>query len=69
LSTLLKHVLEGKIEGRIELTGRRGRSKELIDDLEEKRGYCVLKDEAIDRTLLRTGFGRGRGPGRRQTAV
>jgi hypothetical protein len=31
---LLKHVIEGKIEGRIEVTGRRGRRrKQLVDDL------------------------------------
>jgi hypothetical protein len=38
---LLKHVIEGKLEGRIELTGRRGRRrKQLLDDLKEKRRYC-----------------------------
>jgi hypothetical protein len=31
---LLKHVIEGKIEGRIEMTGRRGRRRnQLLDDL------------------------------------
>jgi hypothetical protein len=36
---LLKHVIEGKIEGRIEVTGRRGRRcKQLLDNLKEKRG-------------------------------
>jgi hypothetical protein len=35
---LLKHVIEGKLEGRIELTGRRGRRrKQLLDDLKERR--------------------------------
>jgi hypothetical protein len=35
-----KHVIEGKLEGRIEMTGRRGRrSKQLLDDLKEKRRY------------------------------
>ena len=34
---LLKHVIGGKIEGRIEVTGRRGgRRKQLLDDLKEK---------------------------------
>jgi hypothetical protein len=33
---LLKHVFEGKIEGRIEVTGRRGRRlKQLLNDLKE----------------------------------
>jgi hypothetical protein len=37
--SLLKHVIEGKIEGRMEVTGRRGRRrKQLVDDL-KKRGY------------------------------
>jgi hypothetical protein len=59
---LLKQVIEGNIEARTEVTGRRGgRSKQLLDDLKEKRRYCKLKDEAIDRTLWRTGFGRGCG--------
>jgi hypothetical protein len=49
---LLKHVTEGKLEGRIEMTGRRGRRrKQLLDDLTEKRRYWKLKEEALDRTL------------------
>jgi hypothetical protein len=35
---LLKHVIEGKVDGRIEMRGRRGRKrKQLLDDLKEKR--------------------------------
>jgi hypothetical protein len=65
---LLKHVIEGKIEGRIEMTGRRGRRrKQLLDDINEKRKYWKLKEEALDRTLWRTHFGRGYGPVVRQT--
>jgi hypothetical protein len=57
---LLKHVIEGKIEERIEMTGRRERRlKQLLDDLKEKRRYWKLKEEALDRTLWRTRFGRG----------
>jgi len=38
---LLKYGTEGKIEGRIEVVGRRGRSrKQLLDDLKKTRGYC-----------------------------
>jgi hypothetical protein len=49
---LLKHVIEGKVEGRIEMTGRRGRRrKKLLDDLNETRRYWKLKEEALDRTL------------------
>jgi hypothetical protein len=66
---LLKHVIEGKIEGRIEVTGKRGkRSKQLLDDHKEKRGNCKLKEGAIDRILWSTHFGRGYGPGVRLTA-
>jgi hypothetical protein len=66
---LLKPVIEGKLEGRIEMTGRRGRRrKQLPDDVKEKRRYCKLKEEALDRTLRRTRFGRGYRPVVRQTA-
>jgi hypothetical protein len=60
---LLKHVIEGKIEERIEVTGRRGRRrKKLLDDLKERRRYWKLKQEALDHTLCRFLFGRGYGP-------
>jgi hypothetical protein len=66
---LLKHVIEEKLEGRIEMMGRRGRRrKQLLDDLKEKRRYCKLKEEALDRTLWRILFERGYGPVVRQTA-
>jgi hypothetical protein len=65
---LLKHVIEGNIEGRIDMTGRRvRRRKQLLDDLKEKRRYWKLKEEAVDRTLWRTRFGRGYGAVVRQT--
>jgi hypothetical protein len=68
LLCLLKHVIEGKLEGRIEMTGRRGRRrKQLLDDLKENIRYWKLKEEALDRTLWRTLFGRGYGPVVRQT--
>jgi hypothetical protein len=66
---LLKHVTEREIEGRIKVTVIRGRRREqLLDDLKEKRGYWKLKEEALDRTVWRTCFGRGYGPVVRQTA-
>ena len=44
------------------MTGRRGRRRrKLLDDL-ERRGYCHLKEEALDRAMWRAGFGRGFGP-------
>jgi hypothetical protein len=47
-------VIEGKLEGRIEMTGRRGRRrKQLLDDLKEKRRYWKLKEEALDRIMWR----------------
>jgi len=66
---LLQRVIEGKVKGGIEVTGRRGRRRrKLLDDLKERRGYCHLKGEALDRTMWRAGFGRGFGPVVRQTA-
>jgi hypothetical protein len=51
------------------MIGRRGRRrKQLLDDLKGKRGYWKLKEEALDRTVWRTRFGRGCGPVVRQTA-
>jgi hypothetical protein len=59
----LKHVIEGKIEGTIDMTGRWGRRrKELLYDLKEKRGYWKWKEVTLDHTLWRTCFGRGYGP-------
>jgi hypothetical protein len=62
---LLKHVIEGKLEGRKGIRGRR--RKQLLDDLKEKRRYWKLKEEALDHYLWRTRFGRGYGPVVRQT--
>jgi hypothetical protein len=66
---LLRQVIEGKIKGGIEVTGRRGRrSRKLLEDLRERRGYSHLKEEVLDRTVWRARFGRGLGPVVRQTA-
>ena len=60
---LLQQVIEGKMKGQIEVTRRRGRRrKKLLDDLKDRRGYCQLKEEALDRTVWRNRFGRGFGP-------
>jgi hypothetical protein len=65
---LLQRVIEGKIRGGIEVTGRQGRRcSKLLDDLKERRGYSHLKEEVLDRTVWRAGFGRGFGPVIRQT--
>jgi len=51
-----------KIEGMIEVMGRRRkRSKQLVDTVKERKGYWKLKREALDRTLWRTRFGRSYG--------
>jgi hypothetical protein len=65
---LLKRDKKKTIQGRPEVTGRQGRRcRKLLDDLTEKRGYSHLKEEALDRTMWRAGFGRGFGPVVRQT--
>jgi hypothetical protein len=57
------------LEGRMEMTGRRERRRmQLLDDLKGKRRYWKLKEEALDRALWRTRFGKGYGPVVRQTA-
>ena len=64
---LLKQVIEGKIKGEMEVTRRRGRKrKKLLDELKDRRGYCHLKEEALDRTMWRNCFGGGFGPVVRQ---
>jgi hypothetical protein len=66
---LLQQVIEGKITGEIEVTGRRGRRRrKLLEVLKERRRYSHLKEEALDRTVWRARFGRGFGPVVRQTA-
>ena len=65
---LLQGVIEIKIRGMIEVTGRRGwRRRKPLDNLKERRGYSHLKEEALDRTMWRARFGRGFGPVVRQT--
>ena len=65
---ILQRVIEGKIKGRIEVKGKRGRRRrKLLDDLKKRRGYSHLKEEALDRTMWRARFGRGSEPVVRQT--
>jgi hypothetical protein len=50
------------------VTGRQGRRRrKLLDYLKERKEYSHLKEEALDRTMWRTRFGRGFGPVVRQT--
>jgi hypothetical protein len=65
---LLQRVIEGKVKGGKEETGRRGRNRrKLLDDLKERRGYSHLKEIALDLTMWRARFGRGLEPVVRQT--
>jgi hypothetical protein len=65
---LLRRITEEKLQGGLEVTGRQGRRcRKLLDDFKERRGYSYLKEEALDRTMWRAGFGRGFGPVVRQT--
>jgi hypothetical protein len=65
---LLQRVIEAKIKEKIDVTWRRERRRrKLLDDLKERRGYSRLREEALDRTMWRAGFGRGFGPVVRQT--
>ena len=65
---LLQLIIEGKIKGGIEVTGRRGRRRRfLLDDLQERRGYSNLKVEVLDRNMWTARFVRGFGPVVRQT--
>ena len=44
------------------MTGRQGgRRKQLLDELKERRRYCKLKEEALDRCQWRTRFRRDYG--------
>ena len=57
---LLKQVIDGRVEGGIEVTGRQGRTrKQLLYGFKEIRGYRTSKEEALDRTVWRTRFERG----------
>ena len=50
------------------MTRRRGRRRnKLLNDLNNKRGYSHLKEEALNRNTWRDRFGRGFEPVVRQT--
>ena len=49
---LLKHFIEGNVEGTVEVTGKGGRiCKQLLDGLKEKRGHWKMNGEALARTV------------------
>jgi len=67
---LLKLVIEGKIEGRIEVKGRRERRrKQLLDGLKDNRGYCKFEEEGLYLIAGRNDFLRGYGPVVRRTTT
>jgi hypothetical protein len=69
VNCLRKHVIEGKVGGRIKVIGSGGRRrKQLLAAFKEKRGYWKCKEEALGRHLWKNRFGRGYGPVVRQTA-
>jgi hypothetical protein len=52
---LLKHIIDGKVEGDTEVTRRQGTTcKQLLDDVKEMRGYWELKEDALDYAVWRT---------------
>jgi hypothetical protein len=52
IGSLLKRVVEEKIEVRTEVKGSRGRKRQqLLDDVRERRGYRILKQEALYPTV------------------
>jgi hypothetical protein len=67
---LLKLVIEGKVDGRIEvMERRRRRRKQILDELTEGRGYCKFKEEELDLLAGRNGFLRGYEPAVRRTTT
>jgi len=65
---LLQQVIEGKIKGGIEVTGRRvRRRRKLLDDIKERRGYSHWKVEDLGLTVWRDRFGTDFRPVVRQT--
>jgi hypothetical protein len=54
------NVIEGRIKEEMEVTRRRGgRSRKLLDDLKDRRGYSHLKEDALDLTVWRNRVGGG----------
>jgi hypothetical protein len=63
---LLQRVIEGKIQGGIEVTKKKKkRRRKLLGNFKERRGSCHLKEEDLDRTMWRSRFGRRFGPCRK----
>jgi hypothetical protein len=49
---IINRSIYAKIKGEMEVTRRRGRRRrKLLDDLKGRRGYYLLKEKALDRTM------------------
>lgn len=57
----LKHVMEEKIEGSIEVKGTRGRGGEELLDFKQMTGYWEIEEGAVSGILWRTHFVIGDG--------
>jgi len=58
----IEHVIEGKTERSLEVTGKRRKlGKQLLGHLKERIVYWKLKEETLNRTRCRTAFGNGNG--------
>ena len=58
---LVRQVIEGEVEGRIEGMGRRGtRGKHLLDDLKETRDYWSMKGGSIRSHFMENSLWKGR---------
>jgi hypothetical protein len=54
INCLIRQVIEGKINGLIEVTERQGRRRrKLLDDLKERRRHSHLKEKAVDSNVWR----------------
>jgi hypothetical protein len=61
---LLRHVIEGKIDGK---KRRGGRRLQLLGDLQDERRHCNVQEETLDRTVRSSGFVSDCGHASRQT--
>jgi hypothetical protein len=67
---VLKQVIEGNVQRKLEVAERRGRRrKQLRDYLKEKKGYWKLKRAALGRCLWQTHLGGSYGLVRQNTEL
>ena len=56
MNCLLKHITEETIVGMIDVMGRQRRSKLILGELRDIRGFWKLKEETLDCILWRMCF-------------